>query len=345
VLDEVQGERFEVRARRVINTAGPWLESLLPQNGSRQAVHGLAKAVNLVTRPIFGDTAVGLMGQNNLRDRDALLDKGSSFLFVAPWRGRSLVGTTYAPYPGSPDALRPTRSDVEGLVGEFNRAYPDAGLTPQDVSFVHVGLLPASELDLQSGQVNLARHHRLIDHAAQAMEGLVSVEGVKYTTGRQVAQQVIDQLIRSLGRKAPPSISASTPLHGGNLERFEEHLQTVLGEKPCGLSEPALESLVKNYGSALPDVLAELDPGWKARGEAEGAAVVRAEVRHAVRQEMALRLSDVVLRRTGLGTAGRPEAELLQAAAVEMGALLGWDAARLQGEIEDVNESYTIADE
>jgi glycerol-3-phosphate dehydrogenase len=344
-VDGLSGQTFEVRARTVVNTAGPWIEQLLEKAavGKTDVQGGLAKAVNLVTRPLFDDHAVGLMGKNNLRDKDALVDKGSSFLFAAPWRGKTLLGTAYSPYSGDPDDLRPTKADVSGLLEEFNRAYPAAELKEQDVAFVHVGLLPAAEVDHSAGTVNLSRHHHLRDHAGDGAEGLLSVVGVKYTTGRQVAQEVIERLGKIWGQKLPESISSSTPLYGGNIENFAAFVSKLEQEQPCGLSEGSLKRLARSYGSQVSQVLDELDPDWQ-RSSSEAQAVLRAETRHAVRSEMAYRLSDVLLRRSEAGTAGHPGEELVRTAADEMGKLLGWSEAHTQAEIEDVNGIYHIAD-
>jgi glycerol-3-phosphate dehydrogenase len=343
VEDLQRGERLDVRARTVINTAGPWMGRLNDRAGSPPgSFAGLAKAVNLVTRPIFADFAVGLMGQNNLRDRGALVDKGSSFLFVAPWRGSSLLGTAYSAYTGDPDQMKPTRFDVHGLLEEFNRAYPAADLKEEDVSHVHAGLLPAADLDPRSGSVDLVRHHYIHDHQPDGAAGLLSVVGVKYTTARQVAQEVIDRVFHTWGKQGPASVSASKSLQGGEIRRFDEFVQELIKEQPCGLSESCLQSLARNYGSDLPAVLAEIDPAWKSQGKDEALALARAEVRHAVKEEMAFTLEDVLLRRTELGTAAKPAAETISAAAAEMAVLFGWDEQKTHSEIEEVNEIYHI---
>lgn len=342
VKDGSGGGTFEVRSRLVINTTGPWVEQFR-RSGSRTKVQaGLAKAVNLVTRSIFNGHAVGLMGQNNLRDRDALVDKGSSFLFVAPWRGKSILGTNYSPYNGDPETLHPTRQDVLKLLAEFNRAYPAAQLTEGEVTFVHTGLLPASSLDNESEVVDLQKHHRLIEHDQEGLHGMISVVGVKYTTARQVAKEVIELAARKLGGERKGDGSGSTGLHGGGIENFQAFLTSLIGQRPCRLGEKSIRNLVYNYGSGYSAVLDELDPAWQSRGLPEEQALLEAQVRHAIKNELALKLTDVVLRRTELGTAERPQMNLLRAASRVMAASLGWDQEREQRELEEVNEIYNF---
>jgi glycerol-3-phosphate dehydrogenase len=76
---------------------------------------------------------------------------------------------------------------------------------------------------------------------------------------------------------------------------------------------------------------------------AEG-PTVGAEVIYAIRHEMAVRLSDIVIRRLGLGAAGHPGATVVRAAASVAAEELGWDTSRLGAEIADVNRFFRISD-
>jgi len=131
------------------------------------------------------------------------------------------------------------------------------------------------------------------------------------------------------------------PLMGGKIERFDEFMSRSVAERPAGFDETMMRHLVRSYGSdhAVITGLAEQDPklGERIPGSAE---VARAEIVHAVRQESALHLEDVVLRRTDLGTLGHPGKPALDACAEIMGSELAWDAARRQREIETVDDRY-----
>jgi glycerol-3-phosphate dehydrogenase len=328
----------------VINTTGPWVSDVFGnQLKERVKQAGLAKAVNLVVRPLFNGKAVGLMGQNNLRDRDALVDKGSSFLFIAPWRGKSILGTAYSPFQGDPDSLNFSRKDIQELLASFNQAYPAANLTESDVSLVHAGLLPASSLDPENASVDLEKHHRIYNHAKDGLPGLFSVMGVKYTTARRVGQEVLDQVFQSWHMEKKSSPTGCIPLFGGKIDKFDSFLQNIVDQQPCGLGKKSLHNLAYNYGMEYERVLDQIDPAWQNKGISEDRAVFLAEVRHALQDEMAQKLSDVVLRRTELGSAERPAQDLLAAASAEMGAVLGWSTEREQSEIEEVNEIYNFA--
>jgi glycerol-3-phosphate dehydrogenase len=303
-------------------------------------VGGLVKALNLVIRrSFFPGFAVGLLGNNGLTGADELVQKGGSMLFAAPWRGHTLVGTSYQAFSGSPDSIKASEADINSLLESFNRAYPPAGLERREVSFVHAGLLPGSGKGRNG--VQLENHFRLQDHTQHGRPGLLSVMGVKYTTARHVAERAVDRALCLLGEQLSRSVSATRRLYGGEIDSFEDFLQTETARQSHGLLEEQVRDLVYNYGSAYPGLLRCLEseessleqPGPELR-------LLRAQVRYAVREEMAHRLGDVVFRRTSLGSAGHPGSAALQAAAEEMGRELGWEAARLQKELAEVEAAY-----
>ena len=343
VNDRVHGQQFDVRARLVINTSGPWIGHVLGYLSHQgHPPFQLAKAINLVTKPLFSDYAVGLLGSNGYLDKETLLHKGTSLLFVAPWRGYSLIGTSYQAYTGSPDDMKATEQDVLGLLASINLAYPEAQLKQNDVTHVHAGLLPSRWLG-QNGSIQLAQHYQIHDHRRDGLNGMLSVIGVKYTTARHVAEKTLDRVFKYWGYSPVPPVSAALPLYGGEIERFETYLQAEIQKQPCGLEANAVRSLVLNYGSAYPDVLACFDYTSDGQPLEPEQGLLKAQVLYAVRAEMALKLADVVLRRTESGTAGHPGRGPLHFSAQVMGAELGWDAVRIAQEVKEVEQQFFLS--
>ena len=340
------GERFDVRGKTVVNTSGPWAFRLLGHlNGRRVNCQApFVKAINLITRPIFERYAVGISGENRYHNAGALFNKGTNFLFFTPWRGHSLIGTTYLDYDGNPDNLKVTEKDIQNFLDEINQACPSARLRRNDVTFVHGGLLPSSGRNPKTGTVQLAKHCQFYDHRKNGVNGLLSVIGVKYTTARQVAAQAVDLIFEAWERSSPKSISSTIPVHGGRITNFNAFLEAETTKRPHGLTEQATRRLVYNYGSAYTDVLQYLDPRGNGKGVHcnEELIVAKAEVCHGVREEMAQKLSDVILRRTDLGTAGHPGNQVLHTCAETMAKELGWSSSKTQQEIQEVHEIYSI---
>jgi glycerol-3-phosphate dehydrogenase len=343
-VDTLSGEELLIKTNMVINTAGPWLHDINSKLKSRVAGRFpiQAKAVNIVVKPLFKDYAVGLMGSSNLEDREALIKKGGSFLFITPWRNRSLLGTLYKPFDHSPDEFEVTESDIHDLIDAVNIAYPPAKLSREDVSFIHGGLLPANHADLKNGTVNLKKNLKIYDHRDTGIRGFLSVEGVKYTTARHVAVKVIDRVFEESGKTPRHSLSHQVNLHGGEIEIFDDYLKTAVQQKPCGLGPEEVERLVKNYGSAYANVLqyAEKSEGSSAV-ITDRQIVIKAETIYAVREEMAKKLADVIFRRTETGTAGHPGEDILASTARIMGEEMGWNLNKEKQEVDEVSEIFS----
>jgi glycerol-3-phosphate dehydrogenase len=138
-----------------------------------------------------------------------------------------------------------------------------------------------------------------------------------------------------------PSTSIE-PIFGGDIGCFDDFMRRGLESCPSELKIDAKRALLHNYGSRFPDILRYVkeNPRWV---ETLGASTVtKAEVVHAVREEMAQKLEDVVLRRTELGTAGHPGRAALAACAGVMAAELAWTQSRTQDEVQQVERFFPL---
>lgn len=330
--DLLDGCGVTVRARMVLNAAGPWVEDVLGllREGDGPGRVPLTKAMNLlVRRPLTGGVAAGVFR------------RGGPVYFIAPWRGFSLVGTVHAPHSGGADGLRITEREIQEFIDEINLAYPAASLRREDVVRCYSGLLPGREDPPGSGRVNLWKHYRLRDHARESgLEGLISVVGVKYTTARDVAEKAVDLAVAKLGLPRTTSRTAEAPLQGGEMESFEEYIAAEARSGWRELPSDLIRRLVSSYGTAYRAVFEDVDDGDALQPLAEGTDVRRAEVLYAVRREMARRLSDVVFRRTDLGALGDPGEAALESCAAVMAGELDWDYDRTRREVAECREAF-----
>jgi glycerol-3-phosphate dehydrogenase len=321
--DRLTGAALTVRAAAVLDARGPWL-------GPERAPFALSRAVNLVLPPLFGDapaaqTAVGLLGA------------GGKMLFVSPWRGVALLGTHYAPLDAAAPPAQvaaPPAAAVQTLLDDLRAAYPH-DLTAADVRLVHVGLLPAA----RAAPDRLWSHDRVLDGRKLGAPGWWGAAAVKYTTARALAVEVVEAAAAALGRTLAPSISAHTPLPGGEIADYAAFGRALLARpRPAALSAALVADLGRSYGT---EAAALLDEAAAAPDPLP--ALWRAQTRRAVQDEMALTLADVILRRTDLGSAGPPPEAALQTCAATMADLLGWDAPRQAAEIAALRASYPAA--
>ena len=311
-VDLETGRSVTIAGEAVLEITGPWVGRLHPLPD----LPGLALGMNVVLAGTRVRTAVGMRSR-----RDASRDPvggGRRFLFLAPWEGRTLLGTSYRVHQGAAD-VQVGPEDWRDLLDDAREAIPGLKLREEDVVHVHAGLLP-----LDPGGKGLADRAWVVHHGARGgPRGLVTVAGVKYTTGRAVAEQVVLRILRRLGRPATAPPRSGTLGHDG-----------FVADAPPGSGAARLQAL---HGARWARV-AEAT-GWDAP-VAPGSAVLAGEILHAVRSEMAVHLDDVVLRRTDLGTTGEPAPRALRAVAELMGAELGWDARRHARELGRVEAAY-----
>jgi glycerol-3-phosphate dehydrogenase len=171
---------------------------------------------------------------------------GNRFLFLVPWRDRLLAGTEYTERP-------PGREGIDRFRGEVSAAFPWARLADRSVVLVHHGLVPG-------GPEGQAMRPRFVDHEAEGgPAGLVTVQGVKYTTARAVAERAVVLACAKLGRSAdrPPvegPLPWARPLDGPLAERTRI---AVKEEMARTLADAMLRRL--DLGTAGPPTPAEVD--------------------------------------------------------------------------------------
>lgn len=349
VKDILTGDTFSIRAKLIVNTCGPWVDLLLNRLDGRKSSKQKflpSKTMNLVIkRQLIPDYAVGVSSKFEFKDKDAIISKGSRALFIVPWRNYSMVGTTHLPFDGDASNFQITEEDVLTFMKELNEAYPPANLKREDIAFFYGGLLPMMPGNGSHGDVRLVKHYTLCDHQQEdGLEGFVTVVGVKYTTARDVAEKTIDLVFKKLGKQPPPCRTHETPVHGGNLTRFNEFVAQETRRPPHGLRANVIKNLVWNYGAAYVEILKYISTDQQAAlpvtAEAE---TIKVELLYNIREEMAQKLADVIRRRTELGSAGYPGDAAVQASAALMATELGWNAEKTQQEIRDVKAVYTTA--
>jgi len=332
VEDRMSGRRHGVQAGLVVNATGPWADIALAKwnlaAGSAKLLR--SKGVHIITRALTIDHAL-------------TLPTDTGHLFVLPWRGYSLIGTTDTAFEGSPDTVSPTRADVEALLATLNRALPDARLTLADIRYAYAGVRPLIALASAVSTYKTSRRADIIDHAREGgPSGLISAIGGKWTTARHLAEQTVDLACLKLGRTGVVARTAERALPGGHIERFLTFVTRMANANPT-LSPASAFFLARSYGSMIEDVfrLCREDPAL-CEPLAPDLPQIGAQVAFAVDHEMALTLEDVVFRRIGLGTLGFPGEAALARSATLMAARLSWDEQECARQRESVRARFAI---
>ncbi len=325
-VDRETGAGLDIDARLVVNATGGscarWMEAL----GGRPGFP-LIKAMNVVTSRPAGPVAMGAP------------TSGGRLLLIMPWKGRALIGTSHSEVPVEAHDAGVSPAELDHFLAEINSAFPALALTPADVTLVHRGVVPAERQS--DGTLGLMGHHRIHDHAADGVRGAITVVGVKYTTARGVARQVVDRACEALGRPAGSCRTGTTLLPGAFAHPADMEIEeATLAARGVDLAAAA-PALVRTHGTAWREVLAACADAPALREPiAGGVAMPQAVLAHAVRHEMARTLTDVVVRRSGVGAAGYPGDAVAEACAAWMAAHAGWDDGRRARELAELRAFY-----
>lgn len=348
--DRISGETLEVRARLTLNAAGPWAD-YLHQDQARFKGHRRLPfsrdAYFIVDRKPTSEYGLAVQGLS--RDADALLSRANRHLFAAPWGDRMLFGVWHRHFAEHPDEARITVDELRSWITELNTVYPALQLSLDDVSFANCGLVPFGETATQQ-ELSFGKESRLIDHrATHGIGGLVSLVGIRFTTARADAQRALELLLKQWPSGPAPQVahalSLRKPLPGGNIDNFEHfradaHRRFAANSSERKVSDPAvseaaLQALLRNFGSEFDQVM----KASEGAAQIAGTTTLTNEVEYAVANEMAVRLDDVVMRRTNLAAGRHPGRAALLAVAEQMGRRLNWLPKRASEEVCMVEEN------
>jgi glycerol-3-phosphate dehydrogenase len=173
----------------------------------------------------------------------------------------------------------------------------------------------------------------LIDHRHHGgVTGLISLISVRYTVARRDAVDALDLAGAQLGGRETGCESSSRPLPGGNIDDFAKALRDFSARRPGWLPVATAEALLRNYGTHAVRILSLAESEPRLARCFSGTEVTYAEALYAVRAEMAQRMTDVVLRRTGMGTNGHPGARALDEMQDLLRHELSWSDERVAEE-------------
>ncbi|WP_291053296.1 glycerol-3-phosphate dehydrogenase/oxidase [Herbiconiux sp.] len=320
------GEKFEIKAKQVVNATGVWTDDTQAMVGERgQFKVRASKGIHLVVpRDRF-------QGKSGL-----ILRTEKSVLFVIPWGRHWLIGTTDTDWHLDKAHPAATAADIDYLLAHVNKVLA-VPLTREDVEGVYAGLRPL--LAGESEQTSKLSREHLVAHS---VPGLVVIAGGKWTTYRIMAKDAIDAAVSALDGKISPSVTQDIGLLGAEGYQAAWNKRSKIARK-FGVHTVRIEHLLNRYGT-LTDELLDLILADPTLAEPLPGAddYIGAEVVYAASHESALHLDDVLARRTRIsieawdrGVSAAPVAAAL------MGGVLGWDQETIDHEVAVYLERVT----
>jgi len=330
VRDTLGNERFEVRSDRVIDATGVW------------AADSKARFAELEG----AETFVPSRGSHIVIRRDRLPIEGGITLrvpgrvvFIIPWPGHWIIGTTDHPDTRRPEEVAAPEADIDELLETVNRRIA-VDLNRGDIVGTYAGMRPLVG-DPGGSTVKASREHRVAADAS----GLVRISGGKYTTYRVMARDVVDASLGRTEARKRRSGTADLALVGtasheeldaiaASLERPLRDAAAMRGETRATWPARVARRLVDRYGREASDVVALGRELNLVAPLGERVDHLQAEVAWAARHELALSIDDILARRMRLAQE-LPDrgAGIAPGVAAVLGAQIGWDKRRQNTEV------------
>ncbi|MEZ8223066.1 glycerol-3-phosphate dehydrogenase [Vibrio splendidus] len=292
ILDVMTNQRFERKAKALVNAAGPWVKQFF-DDGLEQASPRnirLIKGSHIVV-PRIHDEPQAYILQN----------KDNRIVFMIPYLDKfSIIGTTDLEYKGDPRNVAIDDVEVDYLIDIVNQHFVKQ-LGREDVVWTYSGVRPLCDDESDSPQA-ITRDYTLELDAELDQAPLLSIFGGKLTTYRKLGEAALKKLEPHLTNMGAPW-TANDTLPGGNFSCSREQLAKMIHTKYPWASEALLLRYVTQFGTytwkLLEGANSEADLGIRFSSEAHG--VYQVEIDYLINEEMAMTDEDILWRRTKLG--------------------------------------------
>jgi glycerol-3-phosphate dehydrogenase len=315
LLDLEANEPIRIRARKVVNATGVWIDDIQDMAGPAGLSVRAAKGVHIV------------VPRGRIKSETGIVLKTSrSVLFIIPWGAHWLLGTTDTAWDLDRAHPAASQADIDYILEHANEALEEP-LTEDDIVGVYAGLRP-----LVSGATEdtakISREHAV----AEPVPGLISIAGGKYTTYRVMAVDTIDVVADGLERAVPKSCTEDVTVLGSeNWDAYKDNEDEIA--LAYDLPVELVRRLLWRHGSRIDDVLT-LAANDSRLAIVLGDLYLAAEVVHAARHEGAIHLEDVLARRLRISIESEERGTLVADAAADlMAEELGWDDDRQADEV------------
>ncbi|MHB1369861.1 MAG: glycerol-3-phosphate dehydrogenase [Pseudomonadaceae bacterium] len=288
-LERVDGIRYSIRARALVNAAGPWVARLIRDDLKLDSPYGirLIQGSHIVVPRMFDGEQAYILQNEDKR-----------IVFVIPYLERfTLVGTTDREYQGDPAKVAISEEEIDYLLQVVN-AHFKCQLGRGEVLHTFAGVRPLCD-DESDNPAAITRDYTLALSGEQGEAPLLSVFGGKLTTYRKLAESALAQLAPFFPAMRP-AWTSSASLPGGEEMNSPAELRQALVARHPWLDGALAERWARTYGSRTWRLLGDAG-GLEVLGEHFGAGLYRREVDYLIEHEWVTEAEDILWRRTKLG--------------------------------------------
>ncbi|MHA6258577.1 glycerol-3-phosphate dehydrogenase/oxidase [Sporosarcina sp. CAU 1771] len=293
VEDVIDGSRLEVKALKIVNASGPWVDTVREMDQSKK---GKTLLLTKGTHLVFDEKHFPLQQAIYFDGPDRRM------IFAIPREGKTYVGTTDTVYKG--DFAHPvvTVEDRDYILEAIQFMFPAVQLGPEEVESSWAGLRPLIHEDGKSPS-EVSRK----DEIFVSESGLISIAGGKLTGYRKMAEHVLDLVVKQLykeeGRHYPETSTKYLPISGGDVGGAHGFEMFAIDKgkqgKSIGLTEATAKRLVHRYGSNIDTVFSLYENGKEVAAKENIDPVVYAILRYSIDHELVYKPADFFVRRTG----------------------------------------------
>lgn len=323
--DRLNEQEFEITADWIVNATGPWADTVLRDSNLEQGpLIGGVRGAHIVLPAFPGAPTQALYSEAS----------DGRPIFVVPWAGQILVGTTEVPQTSDPETAEPSSAEVIYLLNSVRRLFPRAGITAADIRYTYAGVRP---LPYSPGKAASAipRGHTLHDHLEDGVAGLITVIGGKLTTAASLARSCA----RMIGARLPEpraTLVAVGPAAGieNTLAQWSRAVANI-----ARISAESASAIAEWHGRRALCIarMAASDPSLQ-RTLCPHSDHIVAEAVEAIQRESAVTLADILLRRVPVALGACWSRECTRVAAERIGAAAGWSDHQCRAEVESFTE-------
>ena len=331
--DELTGSTFNIQPKIIINAAGPWIDFVNRAFGVTQRYIGGTKGSHLVLNHPELREAIG-------KNEFFFENKDGRIVLIFPFYDKVIIGTSDIPIQ-NPDEARCTPEEEQYFIDLVSRVFPTIKVGPEHIVFRFSGVRPLEYMQAKTtGQIT--RDHSIKEDRAGNIP-VLSLVGGKWTSYRAFSEQVTDTVLARLG-KPRKADTLKLPVGGGvgypaislaQIEYIKKIGEVLSGSSTAGQTGDNLmpKHLFERYGTRALEVAQFIKetsteslkslPGWTV-----------GEVHFLVEHEKAVRVDDILIRRSTLAWLGKVTRPVVEEIAAIMGASLGWSPQQVEVEVE-----------
>jgi len=328
VKDEPTGSQYDIEASCIVNASGCWADKLLglvAPGGSHSKV-ARSKGIHIVIPQIHKTHAL------------AMITKTKRHVYLLPWRGRTLCGTTDTPFKDDPDNFHITSAEIQHFIDELNDCHPALNLKISDVLSSYGGLRPLADPDgMVEDSYDASRKFEVVDHKKEGLaNNLLSALGGKYTTSRYLAEQVVDAVFQKLGKSKALCKTSVTKLSVSPDNFISDYRKSSISAA-SDIDAKTIDLLITYFGADWNKVVDVMRSNPASKSPVcEWAPESEAHLTYSARSECVVHLDDALCRRSDLCTLGKPDRRSLEKCSDIVGDELNWDQNRKTLEIERI---------